>query len=320
MALERITFVSSDIVDSTGLKERHALTDVQKTFSSYHSFFEKEIKSWSGEIWTISGDGIDFFFKGDNSEQSALGCAYSILKYLNVFNLFESSIDENIEVRISIGSPVVNLTTDNYGKISDPQIDKICKVQKNISKKNQIVLLESSYQHINPKIRKMFNQLLVGRDLLYVFSEADSSDEIILDENLLKLTKVEHNKKDAKDFPLDLAITPKLHLILIVKLAAKAQRFTVYYSISTDKNENRWIGYSKQDKSSSDLITKSEYTVRINQFDTRHVIIVEPVLETIMKRFPNLTGGPKKLLKIRFRADKSISEDVIYYYGFFEKG
>jgi class 3 adenylate cyclase len=87
MSLEKVTLVSSDIVDSTGIKKRHALGDITHTFTAYHRLLDNLIGYWSGKVWTKSGDGIDFFFLGQNAELNSFACASAILDNLRTFNL-----------------------------------------------------------------------------------------------------------------------------------------------------------------------------------------------------------------------------------------
>jgi len=317
--MEKITFVSSDIVDSTGIKKGNPLKDITRTFNAYHIFLKKMIECWSGEIWNECGDGINFFFRNEGSELKGFSCALAIMNNLKSFNLCESEINKEIKVRISMGTLTLELNHQDYGKIIHPEIDKICKFQKSIASENQIVILESTYQDIPMKIRKLLFKKIEDGNVLYIFECNFSSEQKIFQENMLGLSKIEHSKSKEKDIPINISISQELNFVVLVDLANLNQKFTIYYNFSTDRGENLWIGYSKQEKDSQPYIMKNENTQIINIQNSTNIFFIENIYNTIRKRFPMIQGTPNRIVKVRVRADDDFTMPVIFYFGFFEK-
>jgi hypothetical protein len=320
MSIEKITLVSSDMVDSTGLKNRHPVDDVNETIKRSREYMKSCVKSWSGEVWNIAGDGLEFFFRTDGSELRAFSCAYSILNYLPVFNLCQSAIDEELKFRFSIGTlHVEDLDEKNYGEISSPDIDEICKAQKNIAKENQVVILESAYKNIPKRIRDSCSEILQEREKFYVFSPFTKKEIKFFEEDMLKLKKVTYYKfRPAKDVLLNIAISDNLTFLNLTKLSYYKQDFILYYSFITneDKDKERWIGY--RNKYPYNNIAENEHTMGIDFPNSTHIIIIENILETIKKRFPNLKGIPSEIVKVRFRGSDEIQLPIDFYYDFYD--
>ncbi len=317
--MERIAFVSSDMVDSTGLERRHSLDDVDPTFKGIREYMKSVINRWSGQICTIAGDGIEFIFRNIEKqlkpEERAFGCVYSILTYLPVFNLCESLITEPIRFRFSIGTlNVPDLDKRTCREITDAHINTICKTQKDIADENEIVILETTYRHLPQKLRSLCIEKEVNGVSLYVFDPSLVPDVKIFDENWLSLKKEEHDEYDHKDVAVDVMITPSLHFIALIKLSFVGQPFVVYYQVHTPQGDV-WIGY----RQNGDHITGTEHTVAVQFPNSRYGIIVENVLDRVRVNFPQLVDNCDKIVNVRFRASKDTSAPITFYYGFFDK-
>src|SRR5579872_3168254 len=77
------TFVSMDVVGSTGLKSGENEQDVIYSFLSYHKLVRQAAYNCHGEVMSISGDGIMCRF--ENADDEALA-VQAILRELPGFN------------------------------------------------------------------------------------------------------------------------------------------------------------------------------------------------------------------------------------------
>lgn len=182
------------------------------------------------------------------------------------------------------------------------------------------------FYHKNRDLPHSFDSNKVGRKEAASFRKCYK----ILLEDILNLNKVkgqEQSKKisrnldftksfgyKAKDITIEKEITNKLKFNLRVKLSSEEQIFRAYYKFQTDKNESKWIGYTN--KASAKHITEGEYTIALSPAKKMSYAINDNIISTIMGRFPDLKGKPKKIIIVRFRGDKYDSREINYYYGF----
>ena len=139
-------------------------------------------------------------------------------------------------------------------------------------------------------------------------------DDANLKKIMSKLKRVDRTEYQAVDIPINEPITSKTKYHLRVNLSSNKQVFTAYYLIDTDKNEERWIGYTNG--KGPDFVRTNEYTKAIDNTNKTTYSIDENVLETIDSRFNALEGKPTRIKVARFRGDKVVDEVVRFYFAF----
>jgi hypothetical protein len=157
--------------------------------------------------------------------------------------------------------------------------------------------------------RKCVNLLL--NDIIAIEKIEDDSN---LKNIMSKLQRADRTDYRALDVPLNEKITVETKYHLRVNLSSNRQLFTAYYLIETNKNEERWIGYTNG--SGPDFLRPNEYTKAIRNTNKTTYSIDENVLDTINSRFSNLEGKPIRIKIARFRGDRSIDEVVRFYFAF----
>lgn len=139
----------------------------------------------------------------------------------------------------------------------------------------------------------------------------------IINESNIELRKITNDSWSPKDYKVNKNITDKLCLSLYINLREISQKFYFYYYFHTDKNEEKWLGYTNL--KNDNYVINVENTQDVLLADTYHFLIIENVRKTIYERFPDLLGNPTIIEKIRIRGDQNISKPINFHFGFFEK-
>ncbi|MCK4948126.1 MAG: toll/interleukin-1 receptor domain-containing protein [Candidatus Aureabacteria bacterium] len=205
-----------------------------------------------------------------------------------------------------------------------------------------VPIIESS---VRDKLKGFIHK---NEDLPYRFARSDNKRkekiifrkkcQTLLDYILDEITKLENVKKQEripgvkenlyevgvrgfkeKDIIVNRKITKELMFNLRVKLSTIYQHFIAYYSFKTNTQETIWIGYKNNQNQRGDHVGKDEYTKVIKNNQKISYSIDDNVVKTIKKRFPNLTGTPVIIEKVRFRGDSKNNDVINFYYAFSEK-
>jgi class 3 adenylate cyclase len=128
---QSLTFLSTDIVGSTQMKEDADPLAVEFTFNEYHEFVERLARKYGGRLHSTAGDGIICAF--DNPAQ-AFGAAKNIQTGLIELNTFRNKIGTPIVLRAGIHTGTVvapdagDVTTLNFAHVIDmaAHIQKVC--------------------------------------------------------------------------------------------------------------------------------------------------------------------------------------------------
>jgi class 3 adenylate cyclase len=124
----RCTFLSVDVVGSTGMKDGESEIAINATFRSYEELLKRAFratKAWK-ETWTPDGVMIAFLNRDD-----AVAAAQQILERLLTFNQHENALKTPIAVRCGINEgDVVIFDDSDLEKIVDHTIDVAGHMQK----------------------------------------------------------------------------------------------------------------------------------------------------------------------------------------------
>lgn len=144
----KLTFLSLDVVDSTGLKKDQDRYGVEQTFSDYRDLVERHLKDHDVYKATWTPDGQMAAFR---TAQKAVECAKNLLGELDHFNENRSTIDGRFEVRVGVNTGEVS--TDDATpmvEISDFSVDLAGHLQK-YARPNTIWASEETYNNLEDK-------------------------------------------------------------------------------------------------------------------------------------------------------------------------
>lgn len=159
-----ISLLSVDIVDSTKYVQTNDEKKMVKVLNGFKKFAKKKILKYGGRVWTWEGDGGTAAFLG--SYDSCTICGFEMLFHLSLFNNIVSPIKENVEIRIAINSGNIIYKEEIIPANSD-FIEYTEKIQKEYTDYNSLVITESTYLHLNGKLRDNFKKKLAGGYDLY---------------------------------------------------------------------------------------------------------------------------------------------------------
>jgi len=116
-----VTFVSLDIVGSTGLKAESDPLTVEFTFTEYQKFVQAVVERHGGNVHSTAGDGTTCVFE---NPQMAYIAGRALLAGLFEFNSFRNRLVRPIEIRVGVhtGSahiPGQSLTNVNFAHVID---------------------------------------------------------------------------------------------------------------------------------------------------------------------------------------------------------
>lgn len=116
-----VTFLSIDVVGSTGMKQDNDSLAVEFSFGEYHNFIKESVSAFGGEIHSTAGDGVIIAFR---HPQHAFQAARRILSGMIEFNLFRNKLNRPFEIRCGLhtGNVITSsqvLTDVNYSHVLD---------------------------------------------------------------------------------------------------------------------------------------------------------------------------------------------------------
>lgn len=123
-----LTFLSLDVVDSTGMKEGEDSYVIEQTFTDYRKLVEKNLNRHNAYKATWTPDGQMAAFR---TAEEAVECGQSILNSIHDFN--ENTSNMSDPFRIRMGANTGEVSTDDstpMENISDHSIDVAGHMQK----------------------------------------------------------------------------------------------------------------------------------------------------------------------------------------------
>jgi class 3 adenylate cyclase/CheY-like chemotaxis protein len=122
------TFVSIDVVGSTGLKTGENEQDVIYTFLSYHKLVSDATYAAHGEVITITGDGIMCRFQ---RADDAMALAQTMLKAIPPFNKRQNRLARPFTIRVGVHTgEVYENQSANAGQWISQTLDITAKLQQ----------------------------------------------------------------------------------------------------------------------------------------------------------------------------------------------
>jgi class 3 adenylate cyclase len=116
-----VTFMSLDIVGSTGLKAESDPLTVEFTFSEYQKFVQSVVERHGGTVHSTAGDGTTCVFE---NPQMAYIAGRALLAGLFEFNSFRNRLVRPLEVRVGVHTgnahiPGQSLTSVSFAHVID---------------------------------------------------------------------------------------------------------------------------------------------------------------------------------------------------------
>ncbi|MBN1501292.1 MAG: hypothetical protein JW982_14125 [Spirochaetes bacterium] len=95
-------FMWTDLVNYSSIVRNYSKSEVQKFYSDYMHIIRTNVEKRNGRIWFVDGDGILSAFHFSDSNQSGVLSAIEILHTVHDYNLFSKTINNEMQIRISI--------------------------------------------------------------------------------------------------------------------------------------------------------------------------------------------------------------------------
>jgi len=128
--MEKTSFLVTDVVGSTRLKDGVNQENVFVTFDAYHKFIDRIVKSNGGSNFIDEGDGkISRFGRAVD----AVRAAREMLKELETFNQKDNKLGTSIVIRSGIHtgqSLMEDSNKANYKQVADRVLDVSCHLEK----------------------------------------------------------------------------------------------------------------------------------------------------------------------------------------------
>lgn len=122
------TFLSVDVVGSTGLKEGEDTLAIEYSFRNYHRFVTRTVHEAGGKVYSTSGDGVLAAFE---RPEDAARAAVTLQSGLPAFNAHENRLHRSFALRCGINTGEVTLReADDSDSLFSRVIDTACNVQQ----------------------------------------------------------------------------------------------------------------------------------------------------------------------------------------------
>jgi hypothetical protein len=159
------SFVSVDTVDSSQLSIQEQKENLDRTYDSLHHLITMTALKNNGSLWSWQGDGGMLAFWGKTFILNGLFFCFEILGFLPVFNLKDSRINNDIELRFGIDRGV-SLYKKDKGSIISKSINFASHLEKKYTDSNSITISENVYSVLNEKQKSYFEKrdCLDGKD------------------------------------------------------------------------------------------------------------------------------------------------------------
>lgn len=162
-----LTFLSLDVVDSTGLKRNQDRYVIEQTFSDYRKLVEEQLDHHNAYKATWTPDGQMAAFR---TVQEAANCGQNILKKLEHFNENVSTIDDPFKVRMGMNAGEVSTDdTTPMVEISDFSVDLAGHLQK-YARPNTIWTSEATYNKLDDNSGFKQTDEVVDENVVYEWS------------------------------------------------------------------------------------------------------------------------------------------------------
>ncbi|MBI3933947.1 MAG: protein kinase [Acidobacteria bacterium] len=160
----RCTFLSIDVVGSTGMKQGKTQTDIAASFQAYEEMLRKlfdKFGAWK-QAWTPDGVMLCFL-----QRDMAVGAAIRTLQSLKNFNATENRLGVPFKVRCGLNEGEVAIYDDSkLEKVADHVIDVAGHMQKHADE-NTVWLSEQVYNDLSKKTGFRFTKHVVDGYKVY---------------------------------------------------------------------------------------------------------------------------------------------------------
>jgi class 3 adenylate cyclase len=151
------SFVSVDTVDSSQLSVEEQRPKLDQTYDSLQHLITTTALKYDGSLWSWQGDGGLLAFWGKSHRTSALFFCFEILGFLPVFNLKDSRIGRDINLRFGIDSGTA-VYKNEKGSILSKAINFAAHLEKKCTDRNSITISSSVYSVLNKKQKEYFGK------------------------------------------------------------------------------------------------------------------------------------------------------------------
>ncbi|MBX7058155.1 MAG: hypothetical protein K1X75_08815 [Leptospirales bacterium] len=150
---------SIDVVASSELVRTNVKEDVEATMSAMAASIQRQVENWDGRVWYWHGDGGMAAFHGESSAPMTVLALVTILNYLPLFNIVESQLRPENDLKLRIGvhyGPCVY--RNDVRLIASDDLKLAQEVEKKYSAANCLAVTSPVHRLLPDEIRRHFRE------------------------------------------------------------------------------------------------------------------------------------------------------------------
>ncbi len=162
-------FLRLDIVKNTELVRNHEHEKITEVYNDLKDIVRKHVEKRNGRIWGWEGDGVLVAFYFDDKNFDAVLTGMEILTNLFLYNEFECTLGEPLNVRIGIHTGPCPFLPD-INRHQSETIARLEQIEGEHTQPNGITLSANVYQDLGTKLEKCFQPVeITPGNYLYRF-------------------------------------------------------------------------------------------------------------------------------------------------------
>jgi class 3 adenylate cyclase len=152
-----VTFLSVDIVGSTGIKGANDSLDVEFTFGEYHVYVESVVTRFQGKVHSTAGDGVTAAF---DSPEQGYRAGRALLAGLFEFNSFRNKLRDPIDVRCGVHSGTVHAPGANIEHVNFAEVIDIAAHMQKLAEPGTLVVSEATAAGVPGGMRAIGDEII----------------------------------------------------------------------------------------------------------------------------------------------------------------
>lgn len=166
-----LTFLRLDIKGNTKLVRKYGRTKMQHIYRQIYQLVQTKVELREGRIWQWEGDGgLAAFFLPGNQIDTVLA-AMEILHALFLYNLCDSIIEENIDLRIAVHTGTCSYSSNFEELKKNDVIKKIIEQEEKNTPPGSISISNRVYVNLSSRLANEFIPIMnSGKPSYHIYS------------------------------------------------------------------------------------------------------------------------------------------------------
>lgn len=164
-----LAFLVVDIVQNSELVRTHDKETIARLYRDVRKLMQRVVEKRDGRLWLWEGDGgLAAFHMGDINV-SAVHSAMEMQHELFLYNHLWSSIEEHVQVRMSVHSGQVEYR-EQLEAIESPVLEKAQRVESQVAAAGELAITEMVYDSVDPLVGRWFREDAIGTESYYRYA------------------------------------------------------------------------------------------------------------------------------------------------------